>query len=112
MDRTKVYSLNDNPALIVKSVEARDKVVVLSLTKTEELCTAGMEEIAVSDLRPYKCPYAEEKDPARFYCEDSICKYVVPETAPFATLTNMCMRCLMKSFEEELGEESGYGEDN
>ena len=102
MDKNKVYSFEGDPA-IIKRVEG-DYAIALVLIRTATAATATLIETPLATLTPWTCPHAEDKDRKRVYCENGICQYPVPETAPFSTLTGMCMRCLMKSFEAEEAE--------
>lgn len=98
MEKNKVYSFEGDPCKIIK-VDG-DYVTALVLMKTQATVTATMIETHANALEPWHCPYAEDKDIKRVYCENGICQYPMPESAPFSALTGMCMRCLMKSFEE------------
>ena len=100
MEKNKVYSLDGNPAVIIDYKEGEPNATALCLTRTETLCTAHMVNTPVAAFEPYKCPEAEEL-PTRVYCENGVCQYQLPETAPFAALSGMCFRCLMKSLEAE-----------
>lgn len=100
MDKNRVYSFEGDPAKVIR--EKDGYAVALVLTRTQTTSTAIMIETPVNTLESWHCPYAEETELKRVYCdENGICQYPMPESAPFAALTGMCMRCLMKSWEAE-----------
>lgn len=104
IDKTKVYSFEGNPCIVTGVLGSYATGLVL--TKTLTTVTATMITIPIDALEPWQCPYAEDTAPRRAYCDKGICQYPMPETAPFAALTGMCMRCLIKSFKELEEEEN------
>ena len=101
MENNKVYSLDGNPAIIIDYKEGELNATTLCLTKTEILCTVHMVNTPITAFESYKCPYAEEKDPARIHCKNGECQYPVPNIAPAAALNGMCYSCMIESLEAE-----------
>jgi hypothetical protein len=72
----------------------------MSFPKNDNMVQAFMETVAVDQLEPYKCPYADETDPVRVYCKAGICEYPV-DSGSASQAMFVCEQCLLKSFEAE-----------
>ena len=72
---------------------------VMSFPKNDNMVQAFMETVTADQLEPYKCPYADETDPARIYCKAGMCEYPVNGSAAEAAFG--CEKCLLKSLEAE-----------
>jgi hypothetical protein len=101
METNKIYSLDGNPAVIIDYKEGEPNATALCLTRAEILCTVHMVNTPITAFKSYKCPYAEEKDPARIYCKDGECQYLIPKIAPTVALNCMCFSCMLESLEAE-----------
>ena len=98
MQKNKVYSFEGHPVKVIG--ENKEMCTALVLVRDDKATRADMRCLPIECLHSYKCPYAEDTDPKRIYCENGECQYPLPETAPFATLSGMCMRCTFQSMVE------------
>jgi hypothetical protein len=99
MDKTKVYSYNDNPTVLLSSKE--DYSLAVMLMRDGDVCTASTLIAPSSELKPYACRFLDEK---RIYCNEGYCSYPVPEDAGFAILSGMCEQCWIDSVKADLEE--------
>ena len=83
-----VLSFNDNQA------------TVMSFPNTGNMVQAFMETVAIDQLEPYRCPYANETDPTRIYCNAGVCEYPV-DSGSASQAMFACDQCLLKSLRAE-----------
>jgi hypothetical protein len=99
MDKTRVYSFDGDPVVIINTEE--DHALAVVLMREGNICTAATLITPFATLEPYKCPMSDQKI---IHCKGGFCGYPVPEDAGFAHLSDMCERCWIESAEAELKE--------
>lgn len=91
-------SLNGKQVVVLSS---NDKwATVMSFPENDNTLQAFVETVAVNQLEPYKCPYADDTDPTRIYCNAGICEYPVNHGSASQAMF-ACDQCLIKSMEVE-----------
>lgn len=96
--KDKFMSINGKQVVVISSND--NLATVMSFPKNENMVQAFMETVAVDQLEPYKCPYADETDPTRVYCSAGICEYPVNSSSASQAMF-ACSQCLIKSLEAE-----------
>ena len=96
--KDKFMNVNGKQVVVISSND--NLATVMSFPKNDNMVQAFMETVAVDQLEPYKCPYADETDPVRVYCKAGICEYPV-DSGSASQAMFACERCLLKSFEAE-----------
>lgn len=96
--KDKFMSVNGKQVVVLSSNDTL--ATVMSFPKNNNMVQAFMETVATDQLEPYKCPYADETDPARIYCKSGICTYPV-DSGSASQAMFACEQCLMRSFEED-----------
>ena len=112
MEKNKVYDVNRKPAIVLEAKDDTAIIFILTNAKngshtmtSDNTKRAVIDRIPVESLKPYKCPFADDTDPARIYCKNGECHYPIPEGG-YSHLMYMCdMLCLNDSFNAELKEE-------
>lgn len=99
MDKTKVYSYNDNPIVLLSSKE--DHSLAVMLVRDGDVCTASTLIVPNNELKPYACKFLDEK---RIHCKEGYCTYPISEGAGFAMLSGMCEQCWIDSVKSDLEE--------
>lgn len=102
MEKNKVYDVNGNPAIILDAKD--DTAVVFAVITSDNIKRATMSKVPVDSLKPYQCPYAGDKCPARIHCKNGECQYPIPEGGHTYLLYMCNMLCLNDSFDAELKE--------
>lgn len=97
--KDRFMSVNGKQVVVIGSNDTL--ATVMSFPKNDNMVQAFMETVAVDQLEPYKCPYADETDPTRIYCNVGICEYPVDSGAASQAMF-ACDQCLIKSLEEEV----------
>lgn len=90
-------SLNGKQVVVICAND--NWATVMSFPKNDNMVQAFIETVTADQLEPYKCPYADETDPARIYCKTGICGYPV-DSGSAAEAAFGCEKCLLKSLEE------------
>lgn len=97
--KDKFMSVNGKQVVVIGSNDTL--ATVMSFPKNDNMVQAFMETVAVDQLEPYKCPYADETAPTRIYCNVGICEYPV-DSGSASQAMFACDQCLIKSLEEEV----------
>jgi hypothetical protein len=94
--KDRFMSINGKQVVVLSSNNTL--ATVMNFPKGDDRVQAVMETVYANQLEPYKCPYADETDPARTYCKAGVCEYPVDSgSAPQAMFA--CEQCLIKSLE-------------
>lgn len=96
--KDKFMSIKGKQVVVISSNDT--VATVMSFPKNDNMVQAFMETVTVDQLEPYKCPYADETDPARIYCNAGICGYPVNSGSASQAMF-ACNQCLIKSLEAE-----------
>jgi hypothetical protein len=96
--KDKFMSVNGKQVVVISSND--NKATVMSFPKNDNMVQAFMETVTIDQLEPYKCPYADETDPTRIYCNAGICEYPVNSGSASQAMF-ACDQCLIKSLEAE-----------
>lgn len=96
--KDKFMSLNGKQVVVISSND--NWATVMSFPKNDNMVQAFMETVPVDQLKPYNCIYANDTDPARFYCNARICEYPIG-IGSVSQAMSACDRCLIKSLEVE-----------
>lgn len=96
--KDKFMSINGKQVVVISSND--NWATVMSFPENDNMVQAFMETVTVNQLEPYKCPYADETDPARIYCKAGICEYPV-NSGSASQAVFACDRCLIKSLRAE-----------
>lgn len=96
--KDRFMSVNGKQVVVISSNDF--KATVMSFPKNDNMVQAFIETFSADMLEPYKCPYADETDPARIYCKAGICEYPV-DSGSASQAMFACEQCLLKSLEAE-----------
>ena len=96
--KDKFMSVNGKQVVVLSSND--NLATVMSFPKNDNMVQAFMETVAVDQLEPYKCLYADETDPTRLYCNAGICEYPVNSGSASQAMF-ACDQCLIKSLGTE-----------
>ena len=86
--KNRFMSVNGKQVVVISSND--HMATVMSFPKND----------TIDQLEPYKCPYANETDPTRIYCNAGICEYPVNSGSASQAMF-ACDQCLIKSLETE-----------
>lgn len=96
--KDKFMSVNGKPVVVLSFNDSL--ATVMSFPKNDNMVQAFIETVAVDQLEPYRCPYADETNPTRIYCSAGICEYPV-DSGSASQAIFACNKCLIKSLEAE-----------
>ena len=96
--KDKFMSVSGKRVVVLSSNDS--SAAVMSFPKKDNMVQAFMETVAIDQLEPYKCPYADETDPTRIYCNAGICEYPV-DSGSASQAMFACDQCLIKSLVAE-----------
>jgi hypothetical protein len=89
-----VVGYKNKPAVVISK---NDSVAsVMYFIEEDNMIKAAIDTVYDKALiADYKCPYADETDPARIYCSEGRCKYQIKSPAQ---LSFICSGCLAESY--------------
>ena len=96
--KDRFMSVDGKQVVVIRTID--NWATVMSFPKNDNIVQAVMETVATDQLETYKCPYADETDPARIYCKAGLCDYPV-NSGSAGEAAFACEKCLLKSLEAE-----------
>jgi hypothetical protein len=84
-----VVSYKNKPAVVISVNDTA--ATVMYFIEEANIAQAKMETIYDKTLlSDYKCPYASETDPPRFYCTNGKCRYQLKSPAQLSYVCSIC----------------------